>query len=231
MSNKFFKFRCFTVEHELCAMKVGTDGVLLGAWANGGRRILDIGTGSGLVALFMAQRNDGACVTAIDIDHDAFLQAQANVRNSVFDGRITVEESSLQDFRGGAYDSVVCNPPFFVNSLKNKNRKKATARHADALPCHDLFTGVSSLLEDGGEFSVIIPASCRSDFDMEAAFAGLFPSRVCAVSTLARKPVSRYLLAYRKHPPASVEETSGFINNDDMSRSEWYGRLTGDFYL
>lgn len=231
MSNKFFKFRCFTVEHGLCAMKVGTDGVLLGAWANGGRDILDVGTGSGLIALFMAQRNVEACVTAIDIDHDAFLQAQANACNSVFNDRITVVESSLQGFCCGVYDAVVCNPPFFVNSLKNKDEKKTTARHADTLSYHDLFAGASSLLKDDGEFSVIIPASCRYAFDMEAAFAGLFPSRVCAVSTLSRKPVSRFLLAYRKHPPASVEEASGFINNDDMSRSEWYGKLTEDFYL
>lgn len=124
MSNNYFKFKQFSVEHSGCAMKVGTDGVLLGAWANGGDCILDIGTGSGLIALFMAQRNVRAQIVAIDIDSDAIKQAKINVENSIFRNRISVIESSLQNFHQGKYDSIVCNPPFFVNSLKMQMRRE-----------------------------------------------------------------------------------------------------------
>lgn len=231
MSNNYFKFKQFSVEHSGCAMKVGTDGVLLGAWANGGDCILDIGTGSGLIALFMAQRNVSAQIVAVDIDSDAIKQAKINVENSIFRNRISVIESSLQNFHQGKYDSIVCNPPFFVNSLKNADEKRRLARHTDSLSFHDLFVGAASLLSDEGEFSVVIPSYCRSDFDMEAVFCGLFPSRICAIKTLQRKPVSRYLLAYKKIPSEVIDESSGVINNDDMSRSDWYRCLTSDFYI
>lgn len=231
MSNDYFKFKRFTVFHDRCAMKVGTDGVLLGAWARGGRRILDIGTGSGVVALFMAQRFSEATVTAIDIDHEAYLQAKSNAERSAFADRIGVVETALQDFQADMFDAIVCNPPFFADALKNPDRRKAIARHTDKLSFHDLFRCSAALLADDGEFSLVLPASCKADFDMEASFAGLFPSRVCALRTVPHKPVSRYLLAYRKHPSAIIEECSECINNADMTRSEWYNALTEDFYL
>ncbi len=231
MSNNCFKFKRFTVSHSLCAMKVGTDGVLLGAWANGGERILDIGTGSGLIALFMAQRNGQSAVTAIDIEHDACVQAEENVRLSPFSERIRVIESSLQDFHAGKYDSIVCNPPFFNDSLKSKSLKRTVARHTDTLSYMDLLRGAYSLLETNGEFSAIIPSSCHGHFDTEALMCGFYPSRVCAIRTLPGKPVSRYLLAYRKSAPDVLEASSGCINNEDMTRSDWYKLLTEDFYL
>lgn len=232
MSNSFFRFKQFTVWHDRCAMKVGTDGVLLGAWAEGGKFILDVGTGSGLVAFFMSQRYAEACVTAIDIDKDACVQARDNADKSDFKSRINVIETSLQDFETDIkYDSVVCNPPFFQNSLKSDDRQRTIARHTDTLSYHALFRCVASLLDDKGVFSVVIPASCRSDFDMEALFAGLFPSRVCAVRTVPRKPVSRYLLAYGKYPADRVEETAVCLRGDTIGNPEWYSRLMADFYL
>lgn len=231
MSNSFFRFKQFTVWHDKCAMKVGTDGVILGAWANGGMNILDVGTGSGLIALFMAQRFPDAHVTAIDIDKDACMQACDNVRKSLLAPRISVIESSLQSFTAGKFDAVVCNPPFFNNSLKSDDEKRNIARHTDSLSYHELFRSVADLLDDTGEFSVVIPASCRSDFDMEALFAGLFPSRVCAVRTVSHKPVSRYLLAYRKNPIDRVEETFICLKGDLSLSPEWYVRLMEDFYL
>lgn len=232
MSNGFFKFKQFTVWHEQCAMKVGTDGVLLGAWAAGGKRVLDVGTGSGLIALFMAQRFEYASITAIDIDDGACMQARENVEKSPFGMRIDVVKSSLQHFMAESkYDAVVCNPPFFNNSLKSNDRQRSMARHTDTLSYHDLFRGVASLLADDGEFSVVIPASCRSDFDMEALFAGLMPLRVCAVRTVAHKPVSRYLLSYGKHPAGRVEETSVCLDGDMTDAPGWYSMLMDDFYL
>lgn len=231
MSNAFFKFKEFCVDHSRCAMKVGTDGVMLGAWANGGDCILDIGTGSGVIALFMAQRNVNSRVVAIDIDSEAVAQARLNVERSIYNERITVIETALQDFHDQTFNSIVCNPPFFANSLRNKDVQRSIARHTDTLSYGDLFRGAMTLLDEDGEFSVVIPASCRYEFDAEATFAGLFPSRICSVRTVSRKPVSRYLLAYRKHPVDMIEETGGCINNDDMSRTEWYRSLTQDFYL
>lgn len=121
-------------------MKVGTDGVLIGAWANGGKRILDIGTGTGLIALMMAQRFDDAEIKAVDLDRDACCQARENVANSRFAGRVEVFETAIQQFHDAAgFDSIVSNPPFFQNSLKNPDTRRAAARHSDSLPFSVLF--------------------------------------------------------------------------------------------
>ena len=226
-----FTFKRFTVNHGKCAMKVGTDGVLLGAWARGGRRILDVGTGSGLIALMMAQRFEDAEITAIDIEPGAYLQARENVAASPFEGRISVVESSLQDFREGEYDAIVCNPPFYAGTLRSKTAARTMARSAETLPFADLFRHAARLLADGGAFSVVVPAAMRREFDVEAAFAGLHPLRACMVKTVPRKVASRCLLEYGKRPASLVDETEECLNNADMTRSEWYAGLTEEFYL
>ncbi len=227
-----FKFKGFTVFHDRCAMKVGTDGVLLGAWARGGARILDVGTGSGLIALFMAQRFPQAAITAIDIDAESVQQARENFLASPHGDRIVAVEVPLQGFREGKYDAIVCNPPFFVNSLRNPDRRKAQARHADTLPFRDLFEGVDALLGEDGEFSVIIPSTAHADFSLEAAAFGMFPLRECAIKTTPQKQVSRYLLSYGKRPATCVESASACLSAEDgTSRSEWFSALTEDFYF
>lgn len=227
-----FTFKRFTVNHALCAMKVGTDGVLLGAWAEGGRRVLDIGTGSGLIALMMAQRYPTAHVTAIDIEPDACLQARENALRSPFAERISVEETALQDFAADEqFDAIVCNPPFYAATPASKTAQRTMARCAATLPFADLFKHAARLLGADGVMSVVIPAACRSKFDAEAAFAGLFPRRACGIRTLARKPVSRWLLEYGKRPATDIIEEEHCLNNDDMSHSCWYADLTKDFYL
>ncbi len=212
-------------------MKVGTDGVVLGAWARGGQRILDIGTGCGLIALFMAQRYKNAQVTAIEIDHQAFLQAEENFILSPYFDRITAIETSLQNFRQGKYDAIVCNPPFFTDALKNPERRKAMARHTDTLSFRDLFFGVDALLTEDGEFSSIIPETRVNDFNLEASAFGFFPLRECALRTTPYKQVSRYLLSYGKKPAKKIEETSFCLMNEDKSKSDWFNTLTKDFYL
>lgn len=226
-----FSFKRFTVSHGKCAMKVGTDGVLLGAWACGGRSILDVGTGSGLVALMMAQRFEEAEVTAIDIEPGACLQARENVEASPFAVKISVVEASLQSFQGGGYDAIVCNPPFYAGTLASKTAARTMARSAETLPFADLFRHAARLLADGGVLSVVVPAALRSEFDAEAALAGLFPRCVCMVKTVPRKAASRCLLEYGRRPPLRFEEMEECLNNADMTRSEWYSRLTQDFYL
>ncbi len=131
---KTFQFKKFTIAQDRCAMKVGTDGVLLGAWARGGKRVLDIGTGTGLVALMMAQRFTDAVVDAVEIDHDTAGQAMENVSSSPFANRVKVFAKALQGFEPDApYDSIVTNPPFFSNSLLAPDSSRTMARHTVAL--------------------------------------------------------------------------------------------------
>ena len=237
MSNDYFSFKQFTVHQDRCAMKVGTDGTLLGAWAKGGDRILDVGTGTGLIALMLAQRFPQAMVDAIDIDSDACLQAHENVVASPFADRVNVHHCRLQDFTPVIpkekwtdnesslyYDAIVVNPPYFEQSLKAPDVQRSMARHTDSLSYRDLMNGVVRLLDTDGEFSVVIPFDCRSSLETEAIMAGLYPSRVCAVKTTPRKTARRYLLAFRKHP--EVIETSELLMNSDA-----YHDLVKDFYL
>ena len=204
-------------------MKVGTDGVLLGAWAQGGSCILDIGTGTGVIALMMAQRFPDAQVTAVDIDGGAVLQAQQNITASPFADRMRVLQERVQDHQG-AYDAVVCNPPFFIGSMQAPDRQRNVARHTTMLTYAELMQAAWRLMDADGELSVIVPFDYRQRMADEATFVGFFPTRVCAVSTSERKPAKRYLLAFRKHP-CLCEQQHLTIGSDA------YRALTGNFYL
>ena len=219
-------------------MKVGTDAVLLGAWATGGSRVLDVGTGTGIIALMLAQRCPQARVTALDIDEGAVRQALHNVAQSPFADRIEVLRGSVQEHAGCAgqsgnsgnagppvtYDSIVCNPPFFIDSLNAPDRQRNIARHAETLTYGQLMQAAWRLLADNGELSVVVPFDYRQRMEDEATFVGFFPSRVCAVRTSAAKPAKRFLLAFRKHP-CPCERTEMTLGD------EAYTLLTKDFYL
>ena len=215
-------------------MKVGTDGVLLGAWARGGLHILDAGTGTGVIALMMAQRYPEALVTAIDIDEGAVRQARENVAQSPFAERVEVLRETVQEFDGGngsngangvcGYDAIVSNPPFFIDSLAAPDEQRNMARHTQTLTYAELMQAAYRLLADDGELSVVVPFDYRQRMEDEACFVGFFPSRVCAVKTTERKPAKRYLLAFRKHPcPCQKEQLT--IGSED------YQALTSAFYL
>lgn len=219
-------------------MKVGTDSVLLGAWATGGSSVLDVGTGTGIIALMMAQRCPQAQVTALDIDEGAARQALQNVAQSPFADRIEVLQKSVQEFDGanetnrangtnrsnGTYDAIVSNPPFFIDSLNAPDRQRNIARHAETLTYGQLMQAAWRLLADEGELSVVVPFDYRQRMEDEATFVGFFPSRVCAVRTSARKPAKRFLLAFRKHP-CPCERTEMTLGD------EAYTLLTQEFYL
>ncbi len=210
-------------------MKVGTDGVLLGAWARGGSRVLDVGTGTGLIALMMAQRYPKAMVGAIDIDEGAVRQASENVEMAQCQDRVTVLQQSVQEFAkverlAGFYDAVVSNPPFFVDALKAPDEQRSVARHAETLTYAELMDAAWTLLRDDGELSVVVPFDYRKRMEDEATFRGFFQSRVCAVRTVEGKPARRFLLAFRKHP---CERDYQVMTIGD----EAYKQLTGDFYL
>ena len=204
-------------------MKVGTDGVLLGAWAHGGEQVLDVGTGTGLIALMMVQRYPEARVTALDIDEGAVRQATINVEQAEAKDRIRMVQQRVQEHEG-LYDAIVSNPPFFIDSLNAPDVRRNTARHADTLTYAELMEAAWRLLKDDGELSVVVPFDYRQRMEDEATFRGFFPSRVCAVKTVERKPAKRYLLAFRKHPCQCVKETMTIGD-------EQYRQLTDDFYL
>lgn len=235
-----FEFKKFTIRQDRCGMKVGTDGVLLGAWAQGGRRILDIGTGTGLISLMLAQRFPEARIYGIDMDPDACRQAEANVADSIYADRVEIVECSFQKFmvsdccpddETGAFDAIVSNPPFFENSLKNPDRKRQMARHADTLSYRDLFHGVDRLLSRDGVFSMIIPAEGLDRILSESYISGLFLFRQCAVRTTPAKRPRRCLLAFSRQRPSNVEEHTANMLDGDGKRSEWYRKLTDEFYL
>lgn len=235
MANEYFQFKQFTVRQQHCAMKVGTDGTLLGAWSQasaGPCRVLDVGTGTGLIALMMAQRYQEAQVIAIDIDEKAVFQAQENVSASPFADRIKVLEADVQTFEDSVkFDSIVCNPPFFEDSLVCPDPQRTEARHTVSLGYRQLMESAFRLLKDNGRFSVIIPADCRSRLESEAHLRGFFISRLCSVQTTPKKAPKRYMIEFTKHPVNEIDTTNGILESLPQIRSDWYRELTQDFYI
>ena len=212
-------------------MKVGTDGLLLGAWAQGGKRVLDIGTGTGLIALMMAQRFPEAHVDAIDIDADAASQAEDNARRSPFADRVAVRCVSLQEYVAEReYDSIVCNPPFFTQSLQSPDSKRTLARHSIALPFDDLFRHARRLMSEDGVLSIVVPSDALSQIETAAVMNNLFLVRRCLVRATRKKPARRLLLSFSQKPSPFHDE-EGVIQEAVNEPSEWYRNLTCDFLL
>jgi tRNA1Val (adenine37-N6)-methyltransferase len=235
MSNDYFQFRQFTVRQSRCAMKVGTDGTLLGAWASlpeSPCHVLDLGTGTGLIALMLAQRFPQASVTAIDIDGEAVLQAQENVLLSPFADRIEVMEADANLFSPQqSFDAIVSNPPYFEQSLECPDQQRTLARHTASLTYTALVQTAFRLLNDQGTFSVVIPADSRSRMESETLLAGFFLSRRCDVRTTPRKPIKRCLIEFSKQPISEYHTEETVIEKSPGVRSLWYRRLTDEFYI
>ena len=242
MSNEYFRFKQFSVCQDRCAMKVGTDGVLLGAWAplSQARRILDIGTGTGIISLMAAQRAPQATIDAVELDEMAASQARENFDNSPWSSRLAVHQCSIQEYvadRAGEgavlYDFIVSNPPFFEESTMAPEERRRMARSAGAsLPLSDLFRCVSGLLADGGKFALIYPPTSDSSVQMAAALCRMSVECVCEVKTVEHKPVKRIMALFgRGGGGASLrrEVLSMRIPGGDYSPA--YKALTGDFYL
>ena len=230
-------------------MKVGTDGTLLGAGAqlpalgkegclqSEGEtsccaHVLDVGTGTGLVALMMAQRYPEASIVGIDIDEEAVVQATENAAGSPFSQRVVIRQADFRTFVSDRkFDAIVSNPPFFDQSLTCPDDRRTTARHTSSLRYADLMASARRLLSDGGELSLIIPSECLAKIEAEAAIAGFFKVRQCAVKTTPRKQPRRYLLAFRRHPSACLELSEVVLEDQPGVRSAWYAELTKAFYL
>lgn len=234
MPNPYFSFKQFTIHHDRCAMKVGTDGVLLGAWADvsAARRILDIGTGTGLIALMIAQRNPDARIIGIDIDEGAVEQARENIANSPWKDRVEAALQNVCTYRPSMpFDVIVSNPPYFVNSLKCPDNQRNTARHTDSLDFESLISSASRLLSSEGTFSVIIPTDGMEAFLVSASPRGLHLSRRTWVHTKPEAFPKRVLLAFSRSAEKDCVESHLVIELSRHVYSEEYTALTRDFYL
>lgn len=230
-----FTFKQFHIDHSRCAMKVGTDGTLLGAWVrlpDTTRSILDIGTGSGLIAIMAAQRSAEAHITAIDIDADCVAQARLNAEASPWGNRISVQHTPLQEFATEErFDVIVSNPPYFIDSLTSPDAGRTTARHTATLPFEELVSGVKRLLTPDGHFSLILPTVEAERF-ISAARGILFLSRRCDVFPKPSAAVKRVMMEFSlspQLPPLSEQLTIESDTHHDYTDA--YRALTQDFYL
>lgn len=237
MANSYFQFQQFRIEQSGCAMKVGTDGVLLGAWANvdDDCNILDIGTGSGLIALMVAQRNSSAKITGIDIDEGAVRQATENVEESKWKERIDIRLASLQEFSANnteQFSHIISNPPFFQNSLKAPDKARSTARHTDTLSFSELVECVSKLLVEDGRFSVILPYESKEEIIKLGENNSLNISRITTVFPKADALPKRVLIEMKK--AGKCECANDCITLETETRNVLtpeFKELTKDYYL
>ena len=236
MPNSAFAFKQFNVKQDKCAMKVGTDAVLLGSWIqpNGSTHILDIGTGTGVIALMLAQKTS-ASIIGIDIDGIATQQAQENVDESKFKNSITLFNSSFQDFvktTALKFQLIVSNPPFFEQSLKSSDEKRSNARHADVLPFDELLEGVIKVLDESGKFCLILPTLEADKFRNMAQKKGLYLSKLLRIKSRVDKDTDkRHLMQFEFKPTEFSEETIAIEEDERHSYTEAYKELTKAYYL
>jgi tRNA1Val (adenine37-N6)-methyltransferase len=234
--NSYFQFKQFRIVQERSAMKVGMDGVLLGAWANASeaKHMLDIGSGTGLIALMLAQKNALSKIDAIEIDRDACEEAVLNVQQSVWNGRIMVHCRLFQEFVAeteNKYDLIVSNPPFFSNGIKAPDETRAQARHADALPLDVLISGAAKLLNENGQIALILPTEQLQDVENLAEINGLSLARLCRVKPNPVKRDFRILIELCNRPSTLQEETLMIEFEKHHDYTPEYRELTKDFYL
>lgn len=231
---KIFRFKQFEVLNDRTAMKVGTDGVLLGAWCpvEGARRVLDVGTGCGVIALMIAQRNSQATICGIDIDHDAVEEAAINFANSPWSSRLTACECDFncRQEHAGQYDLIVSNPPYFIDSLLPPDAARTMARHTQTLTYGQLIEGASRLLTDDGTLALISPTEAESAIIEAATFASLPVRRLTRVISKLGSAPKRILWTLSRYSTDFVEDTLT-ISKPDGTFTEEYVALTGAFYL
>lgn len=231
-----FKFKLFTIQQDKCAMKVGTDGVLLGAWVSLHtlpNSILDIGTGTGIIALQMAQRSEAEIIDAIEIDHHAFEQAVENFENSPWNDRIFCYHVSLATFTDEIdekYDLVVSNPPFYTDEFESNNEARNKARFTSSLSFEALLDSVSKLLSGNGTFATIIPYKEEANFIKLAEKYQLKINKICRVQGNKDTEIKRSLLSFSK-VHNKVELTQLIIEKERHQYTDAYQKLVKDFYL
>ncbi|TCO09643.1 tRNA1(Val) (adenine(37)-N6)-methyltransferase [Natronoflexus pectinivorans] len=231
-----FHFKQFSVKQDKTAMKVGTDGVLLGAWVpvENSCKILDIGTGTGLITLMLAQRNPNAIITAIDIDEDAFSQAMENVLDSPWHDRITVIHESLQKFSKNhpvKFDLIVTNPPFFNNSLHAQNKARSTARHTHLLPHEDLLIDGKNLMTANGKLALILPVTEYQLFSRKAENFGFYENQNMTIFPTPKNAAVRIMGIWGLQKTSETFKEEIIIEEYGRHKySDEYIALTREFY-
>lgn len=232
---KPFQFKQFNIQDENSAMKVGTDAVVLGSFINPKNTscILDIGTGSGIIALMMAQKSS-AIIDAIDIDFGSIQDANFNFENSAWGNQLNAIQTSLSGFvkqSNDKYDLIVSNPPFFNNSLKSPSERKNLSKHTSTLSHKNLMKGVKNLIATDGIFTVIIPFDQMRSFLNIAFIEHFFCSRKLVIYPTPNKPANRVILELSSIKVNNPKEESLTIRDISSNFTEQYKSLTQDFYL
>ncbi len=232
-----FTFKQFAVEQDRCAMKIGTDGVLLGAWTpitNNPFSILDIGAGTGIIALMLAQRSNAEQIDALEIDEDAYEQATDNFENSPWSDRLFCYHAGLDEFveePEDEYDVIVSNPPFFTEDYKTENEQRDIARFADAMPFEELIEAADLLLSENGIFSVIIPYKEEESFLVLANEYELYPLKITRVKGTPTTEIKRSLLAFTRKETTVFPIDELIIETARHVYTPEYIALTKDFYV
>ena len=232
-----FTFKQFAIEQDRCAMKIGTDGVLLGAWApidNHPFSILDIGTGTGIIALMLAQRSEAQQIDALEIDEAAYEQATDNFENSPWNDRLFCFHAGLDEFieePEEEYDLIVSNPPFYSEDYKTENESRDLARFQDAMPFEQLLEAADLLLSEHGIFTVIIPFKEEENFIAFANEFELYPLKITRVKGTPTTEIKRSLLAFSRNETTDLPIDELVIETARHVYTQEYIGLTKDFYL
>lgn len=236
MPNQYFEFKQFIIYQDKCAMKVGTDGVLLGVltkieFLKEQPNVLDIGTGTGLVSLIAAQRIPSAIITAIEIDADCTEQAKENFERSKFASRLSVVKTAIQDYAPQRrYDLIMCNPPFYNGTLTCPDSKRTLARHTLSLTFKELATATERLLSDDGQFSVIIPTYAESELTSHCIALGIYPNHITKIYPNNHKDAKRVVVQYSRQKK-ELEENRLTIEDAPTQKSAEFKALVEDYYL
>lgn len=232
-----FSFKQFSVQQDKCAMKIGTDGVLLGAWCpidNNPFSVLDIGAGTGILSLMLAQRTNAEQIDALEIDEEAYEQCVENFENSPWSDRLFCFHAGLDEFveePEDEYDIIISNPPFYSEDFKTSNPQRDTARFQDALPFEDLIDAADLLLSENGIFAVVIPYKEEERFIDLCAEVELFPIKVTRVKGSHTTPIVRSLLAFKRYELSVLEADELVVEINRHEYTDDYIDLTKDFYL
>lgn len=232
MPNDWFEFKRFRVEQRKAAFKVGTDACLLGAWADVERnkRILDVGTGSGVIALMLAQRSS-ALITGIDRDDQNAVQAHENFTASPWKDRLTALHASVQDFEANPlFEHIVCNPPFFHGSTVHSDERMHRSRHDDELPLHEMLSHAYRLSSDDGSFSMVYPMERLDETLVKAQTLGWSLHKLLRIKPNAKKAANRFLAEWKK-TASSLQDDTLILYGADLSYTEATKALLAPFYL
>lgn len=232
-----FNFKQFSVQQDKCAMKIGTDSVLLGAWCpidNNPFSVLDIGAGTGVLSLMLAQRSHAEQIDALEIDEDAYEQCVENFEASPWSDRLFCFHAGLDEFieePEDEYDIIISNPPFYSEDYKTDNSQRDLARFQDAMPFEELVEAADLLLSENGIFAVIIPHKEEERFIDLCAEAELFPVKVTRVKGSHTTPIVRSLLAFKRYELSVLTADELVIEINRHEYTDDYINLTKDFYL